>query len=119
MTASRAEPYADRLLRQRGPWDTMGHLLHMPSHIYQRIGRYHDGVLANLLAFEADKLDNDNCRVPYTIGARVPHDDSVTGSPSHWPSSSVRMTLRGLRDLFLCVFSSALCQGYSRIRNTF
>ena len=70
LTAGRAEHYADKLLRQRGPWDTMGHLLHMPSHIYQRIGRYHDGVLANLLAFKADKLDNDNCRVPYSMGAR-------------------------------------------------
>ncbi len=39
MTASRAERYATTLVSQRGPWDTMGHLLHMPSHTFQRIGR--------------------------------------------------------------------------------
>src|SRR4029434_1989028 len=33
----RAEPYADRL---RGAIPAAGHLVHMPSHIYYRVGRY-------------------------------------------------------------------------------
>ncbi|MBE9169317.1 hypothetical protein IQ238_17925 [Pleurocapsales cyanobacterium LEGE 06147] len=31
-----------------------GHLVHMPSHIYIRTGRYHDAVLSNQLAINAD-----------------------------------------------------------------
>lgn len=31
-----------------------GHLVHMPSHIYIRTGRYHDGTLANKRAVEVD-----------------------------------------------------------------
>ncbi len=31
-----------------------GHLLHMPSHIYIRTGKYHEGSLANFRAIEAD-----------------------------------------------------------------
>jgi tetratricopeptide (TPR) repeat protein len=32
-----------------------GHLVHMPSHIYLRVGRYHDAVLANTQAALADE----------------------------------------------------------------
>lgn len=32
-----------------------GHLVHMPGHIYIRVGRYHDAVLANERAIEADE----------------------------------------------------------------
>jgi tetratricopeptide (TPR) repeat protein len=38
-----------------------GHLVHMPSHIYIRTGRYHDGVLANQKAVEIDSLYIDAC----------------------------------------------------------
>ena len=31
-----------------------GHLVHMPAHIYARVGRYHDAVLANQKAIAAD-----------------------------------------------------------------
>ena len=37
----RAEPYADRL---RGALPGAGHLVHMPSHIYYRVGRYLDSL---------------------------------------------------------------------------
>lgn len=47
-----AEPSAD-LLRTRVP--AAGHLVHMPSHIYARVGRYHDAVNANIKAVEADR----------------------------------------------------------------
>ena len=50
VTASRAERFAETLTSQRGPWDTMGHLLHMPSHTFQRIGRYVKHVLHCQLA---------------------------------------------------------------------
>jgi tetratricopeptide (TPR) repeat protein len=32
-----------------------GHLVHMPAHIYIRIGRYHDSAAANLAAIKADR----------------------------------------------------------------
>jgi tetratricopeptide (TPR) repeat protein len=38
-----------------------GHLLHMPSHTYLRIGRYHEGVLSNLKAVLADSLYTGAC----------------------------------------------------------
>src|SRR5262252_668122 len=40
----RAEPYADRL---RGAIPGAGHLVHMPSHIYYRVGRYIDALADN------------------------------------------------------------------------
>jgi tetratricopeptide (TPR) repeat protein len=47
----RAEAAADRL----GPLAPgAGHLVHMPSHIYIRVGRYHDAAAANIKAGEAD-----------------------------------------------------------------
>ena len=33
----------------------VGHLVHMPSHVYLRLGRYHDAVLANQAAVSADQ----------------------------------------------------------------
>ena len=32
-----------------------GHLVHMPAHIYQRVGRYHDATRVNQAAIEADR----------------------------------------------------------------
>jgi len=49
----RAEVSADRLLKLA---PTSGHLVHMPSHIYMRVGRYADAYAANL---KADAADND------------------------------------------------------------
>lgn len=39
-----------------------GHLVHMPSHIYIRVGRYHDGSLANELAVKSDEEYLTQCR---------------------------------------------------------
>lgn len=47
-----AEPYADRL---RGAMPAAGHLVHMPAHIYVRVGRYHDALAVNKNAAEADE----------------------------------------------------------------
>ncbi len=38
-----------------------GHLLHMPAHTYIRIGRYHDGVVANQKAVLVDSLYVEAC----------------------------------------------------------
>ncbi|MDA0338619.1 MAG: hypothetical protein O2910_02080 [Proteobacteria bacterium] len=48
----RAESYADTL---RTLMPAQGHLVHMPSHTYYRIGRFRDSVEANLEASAADE----------------------------------------------------------------
>ena len=48
----KAESAADRL---RDLNLDAGHLVHMPSHIYARIGRYHDAAVANERAIEVDE----------------------------------------------------------------
>jgi tetratricopeptide (TPR) repeat protein len=48
----RAEAAADRLL---GLMPGAGHMVHMPSHIYFRIGRYADAASANVAAVAADR----------------------------------------------------------------
>ncbi len=53
-----ASPMPDRALgaadRLRDLIPDAGHLVHMPAHIYQRVGRYHDAVVANQKAVAAD-----------------------------------------------------------------
>ena len=48
----RAEPYADRLAAKNV---SAGHLAHMPSHIYFRLGRYQDSLEINKAAVAADE----------------------------------------------------------------
>ena len=48
----RAEPFADRL---RGAVPAAGHLVHMPSHIYYRVGRYLDALSVNKTAAAVDE----------------------------------------------------------------
>src|SRR5215470_2371141 len=48
----RAEPYADRL---RNAVPGAGHLVHMPSHIYYRVGRYLDALQDNKAAVKVDE----------------------------------------------------------------
>jgi tetratricopeptide (TPR) repeat protein len=53
-----------------------GHLVHMPAHIYGRVGRWHDAVLANQKAIEADNAYLATCRPApgvYPLGY-VPHN---------------------------------------------
>jgi hypothetical protein len=56
----RAEQAADRL---RGQMPDAGHIVHMPAHIYVRVGRYGDAVKANQLAVAADERYITACRV--------------------------------------------------------
>jgi tetratricopeptide (TPR) repeat protein len=48
----RAEQAADALLPLM---PAAGHMIHMPSHIYQRVGRYTDAIKSNELAIAADE----------------------------------------------------------------
>lgn len=69
----RAEPYAD-LLGGLAPGS--GHLVHMPAHVYIRVGRYHDATLSNLSATTADAAFLSVCRGSngiYPLGY-VPHN---------------------------------------------
>ena len=50
---AKAEAAADRL-DKTGP-ATLGHLVHMPAHIYYRLGRYQDSIEANKRAVAADE----------------------------------------------------------------
>ncbi|HEM46462.1 MAG TPA: hypothetical protein ENO23_05380, partial [Alphaproteobacteria bacterium] len=71
-TPERAEPAADRL----GPLSPgAGHLVHMPSHIYLRVGRYHDASLANEKAAAADESYITQCRAQgFYPAAYYPHN---------------------------------------------
>lgn len=55
----RAVPSADRL---GGLVPGAGHLVHMPAHIYIRVGRYGDAVDSNLRAIDADEDYLTQCR---------------------------------------------------------
>jgi len=51
--AQRAERFADRLA---GLAPGAGHLVHMPAHIYYRVGRYKDSLATNLRAVRVDEM---------------------------------------------------------------
>jgi tetratricopeptide (TPR) repeat protein len=52
-TPERAEAAADRLATPLAP--ASGHLVHMPAHIYLRLGRYRDSIRSNVAAAKADE----------------------------------------------------------------
>lgn len=58
-TPERAEKAADTLLTLM---PAAGHMIHMSSHIYQRVGRYADSVKSNQLAIAADEDYIAQCR---------------------------------------------------------
>ncbi len=68
----RAEPHADTL-RQLVPG--AGHLVHMPSHIYWRVGRYNDASIANVTAAEVDEAYIAACNAQgFYPAAYYPHN---------------------------------------------
>ena len=71
-TPGRGEAAADRL----GPLSPgAGHLVHMPSHIYLRIGRYADASAANERAAAADESYITQCRAQgFYPAAYYPHN---------------------------------------------
>ena len=64
---SKAEKYANGL---GSLMPGAGHIVHMPSHTYYRVGRFEDSVEANLAAVEADEffLSNGNASPLYQFG---------------------------------------------------
>ena len=72
-SAHRAEPYADKLA-DIAP--AAGHLVHMPAHIYMRVGRYHDATLNNMKAVDADAAFVQACRSnsPIYLAGYIPHN---------------------------------------------
>ncbi|MDI9237808.1 hypothetical protein QLQ15_02640 [Lysobacter sp. LF1] len=87
----RAEPYADALAALA---PGSGHLVHMPAHVYIRVGRYHDATLSNLAASSADKDFLAVCRGSngaYPLGY-VPHN---------WHFAAMTAALHGSRTLAL------------------
>ena len=69
----RAEPYADRL---RNAIPGAGHLVHMPSHIYYRVGRYLDALKDNKTAVDVDEKYLADAKAPmgvYRLGY-YPHN---------------------------------------------
>jgi tetratricopeptide (TPR) repeat protein len=71
-TPERAEQAADTLLTLM---PAAGHVVHMPSHIYQRVGRYADSMKSNELAVAADESYITQCRAQglYPMGY-YPHN---------------------------------------------
>jgi tetratricopeptide (TPR) repeat protein len=91
--AKRAEPYADRLA-DLAP--TAGHLVHMPAHIYIRIGRYHDATLNNMKAADADAAFVQACRSnsPIYMAGYMPHNwhfGWVTAAIEGWREQAMIM----------------------------
>ncbi|KAF8058948.1 hypothetical protein HT031_005516 [Scenedesmus sp. PABB004] len=75
--AAAGEPGADALAgppvgpggdRTSPAWPGMGHLIHMPSHTFLRVGRWHDAVVSNSLALAADEAQAGVCVAPYMPG---------------------------------------------------
>jgi tetratricopeptide (TPR) repeat protein len=65
-------PAADRLLDYA---PAAGHLVHMPAHIYMRVGQYADAVAANERAVKADRDYIRHCRaLGFYPGVYYPHN---------------------------------------------
>ena len=91
----RAEAAADRLARQM---PGAGHMVHMPSHIYWRVGRYTDAVTVNVAAVQADHAYFKTAQPsPIYRGLYYPHNIDFI-----WQSASMQgrsaETLRAARE---------------------
>ena len=65
-------PSADRLMNYA---PGAGHLVHMPAHIYIRVGQYHDAIVSNQRAVKADRDYIRRCRAQgFYPGVYYPHN---------------------------------------------
>jgi tetratricopeptide (TPR) repeat protein len=65
-------PAADRLLNYA---PAAGHLVHMPGHIYMRVGQYEDAITANERAVKADRSYIRHCQaLGFYPGVYYPHN---------------------------------------------
>jgi tetratricopeptide (TPR) repeat protein len=94
-TPGRAEAAADRLLKLM---PGAGHIVHMPSHIYWRVGRYADAVASNAAAVQADRAYFRTAQPsPIYRGLYHPHNiDFIWQSASMQGQSAT--TLRAARE---------------------
>jgi tetratricopeptide (TPR) repeat protein len=77
----------------------VGHLVHMPSHIYLRLGRYHDAVLANRAAVESDREYLAAVKANPTYAADyVPHNIHFLWASALWSGESA-VALQAAEDL--------------------
>jgi hypothetical protein len=66
-----------------------GHLVHMPSHVYLRVGRYHDAVLANAAAVKSDRDYLATVEVnPSYAADYVPHNVHFLWASALWSGES-------------------------------
>jgi tetratricopeptide (TPR) repeat protein len=105
-TPDRAVAAADRV----GPMmPGAGHLVHMPSHIYQRVGRYEESAVANRRADAADKAY-------YTKTAAIDYYPMYSAHNLQFLAASTAMegrgaeTIKALRDVRL-VFTDEMAAG--------
>ena len=104
--ADRAEPYADKLA-DIAP--AAGHLVHMPAHIYMRVGRYYDATINNMKAVDADAAFVSVCRSnsPIYLAGYMPHNwhfGWVSAAIAGWQEQAYAMaegTAGGLSDELL------------------
>jgi tetratricopeptide (TPR) repeat protein len=82
----RAEPSADKL---ESLMPGAGHLVHMPAHIYIRVGRYKDAAESNVRAIKADEdyITQCNAQGIYPL-AYYPHNIHFLWSASMWEGRS-------------------------------
>ncbi|MGR9114541.1 MAG: hypothetical protein ACU85E_02150 [Gammaproteobacteria bacterium] len=77
--ALEASPFAEKAIANAQRLPSLvpgsGHLVHMPAHIYIRVGRYRDAILANQHAVKVDHgyLSHNHAESIYTL-AYVPHN---------------------------------------------
>ena len=77
----------------------VGHLVHMPSHIYLRLGRYHDAVLANRAAVESDREYLAAVKANPTYAADyVPHNVHFLWASALWSGES-KAAMQAAEDL--------------------
>ena len=92
---ARAEAAADRLLKLM---PGAGHIVHMPSHIYWRVGRYADAVTANTAAVQADRAYFKNAQPsPIYRGLYYPHNIDFIWQSAGMQGRSAE-TLRAARE---------------------
>jgi tetratricopeptide (TPR) repeat protein len=101
--AVEASPYPERALPSAERLGEIapgaGHLVHMPSHIYLRVGRYHDATLANEEAVKADQSYIAQCRAQgfYPV-AYYPHNQHFLWYTSGMEGRSA-LSLRTAREI--------------------
>jgi hypothetical protein len=88
----RAEPGADRLAALM---PGAGHIVHMPSHIYYRVGRYLDALAANKSAVAVDEayITAVQPSGPYLL-AYYPHNVHFLVAAASWPAMARQHSMR-------------------------